>query len=103
MNAKNISPLKMTTVAIIIATLLSCHIKNKEKGIEFKISNNSEFAIKSIKITTSENLVIEKIDSIEAGESISGFLSMTKNKTDGSYILEFIRENGKKESRGYGY
>jgi hypothetical protein len=75
----------------------------KENGIEMKIKNNSSESITNVEFTTSEKLETIKIDRIEPNESMTEFLSMRKNKTDGAYSLTFTRANGKKERSGGGY
>ncbi|MBG7610853.1 hypothetical protein IU405_01155 [Polaribacter sp. BAL334] len=75
----------------------------KENGIEMKIKNNSNETITNVEFTTTEKLEIIKIDKIEPNESVTEFLSMRKNKTDGAYSLTFNRSNGKKEISGGGY
>ena len=90
-------------IGILILTLSSCHLIGKGNGIKFKIENNSDLTITNIKFYTSEKLTIAEYDKIEPNEKISDFLSMKKNKSDGEYILEFTRKNGKKEKSNGGY
>ena len=75
----------------------------KENGIEVKIKNNSSEPITSVEFTTTERIEIIKIDRIEQNKSITEFLSMKNNKSDGAYTLTFKRANGKKELSGGGY
>jgi hypothetical protein len=93
---------KKLTIAIIL-TLSSCHFIGKGSGIEFTIENKSDFPIENVRFTTSENLAELKFDRIEPNENVSDFLTMKENQSDGSYVLEFTRMNGKKETQGYGY
>jgi hypothetical protein len=95
--------MKKILFGILILTLNSCHLIGKGDGIKFTIKNNSDFSIENVRFTTSENLAEFKFEKIKPNESVSDFLSMEKNKSDGSYVLEFTRLNGKKESKGYGY
>lgn len=95
--------MKKILFGILILTLNSCHFIGKGDGIKFTIKNKSDFPIANVRFKTSENLVELKIDKINPNESVSDFLSMKKNKSDGGYALEFTRMNGKKESKGYGY
>lgn len=95
--------MKKTLFGFLILTLNSCHFIGKGDGIKFTIKNKSDFPIENVRFTTSENLVELKFDKIKPNESVSGFLSMKENKSDGSYVLEFTRMNGKKESKTYGY
>jgi len=91
--------------SILITLLLlvsSCFLIN-ENGIDFKIKNNSDLPITNIKFYTTEKLVILKIDKIESNDSISEFLSMKNNKSDGEYILEFTRADGVIETKRCGY
>jgi len=75
----------------------------KENGIEMKIKNDSSEPITNVEFTTTEKIEIIKIDKIEPNESVTEFLSMRKNKSDGAYSLTFTRANGKKEISGGGY
>ena len=94
--------MKKLIVITLILTLNSC-LLFKENGIEMKIKNNSSEPITNVEFTTTEKLEIIKIDKIEPNESITEFLSMKKNKSDGAYSLTFNRTNGKKEITGGGY
>lgn len=95
--------MKKILFGILILSLHSCHFIGKGDGIKFTIKNNSEFQIENVRFSTSENFAEFKFDKIKPNESVSDFLSMEKNKSDGNYVLEFTRMNGKKESKGYGY
>ncbi len=68
-----------------------------------KIKNDSSEPITNIKFTTTEKLEVIKIDRIEPNESVTKFLSMRKNKTDGEYLLTFTCADGKEEIIGGGY
>ena len=94
--------MKKTILIVLLLTLNSCY-QFKENGIQFIINNKSDFIIKNIKFTTSEKLAFMEFKKIEPNKSIDGFLPMINNKTDGSYILEFTRSNGIKESKNFGY
>ena len=94
--------MKKLIVITVILTLNSC-LLFKENGIEMKIKNNSSEPITNVEFTTTEKLKIIKIDKIEPNESVTEFLSMKKNKSDGAYSLTFNRANGKKEITGGGY
>ncbi|WP_411896092.1 hypothetical protein [Winogradskyella sp. A2] len=87
---------------MIILTLNSCSLF-KEKGIEMEIKNNSNKPITDVEFTTSERLEVIKIDRIQPNESVTEFLSMVQNKSDGFYWLTFTRSDGKKEISGGGY
>ena len=95
--------MKKILFGILIVTLNSCHLMGDGKGIRITIKNKSDFPIENIRFTTSENLAELKFDEIKPNESVSDFLSMKENKSDGGYLLEFTRRNGKEESKGYGY
>ncbi|WP_298474366.1 hypothetical protein [uncultured Maribacter sp.] len=75
----------------------------KNNGIEMTIKNHSNKPITNIEFTTTEKLSVIKVDRIEPNESITEFLSMRKNKTDGAYSLVFTRANGEKETADVGY
>ena len=94
--------MKKLTIFFLILAFNSCYLV-KENKIQFTIENKSDFIIKNVSFTTSEKLTFMKFKKIEPNESVDGFLSMKNNKTDGSYILEFTRSNGIKESRSFGY
>lgn len=94
--------MKKLIVITIILTLNSCSMF-KENGIEMKIKNNSSEPITNVEFTTTEKIEIIKINKIEPNESVTEFLSMRKNKTDGAYSLTFTRANGKKETSSGGY
>jgi len=95
--------MKKILLGILILFLNSCHFIGKGNGINFTIENKSDFPIENVKFTTSEHLTVMEFDKIEQNKNISDFLSMKNNKSDGEYILEFTRMNGKKVSKGYGY
>tara|TARA_R110002051_G_scaffold319870_2_gene404422 strand:- start:794 stop:1174 length:381 start_codon:yes stop_codon:yes gene_type:complete len=86
----------------IILTFCACTFYKKD-GIEMKIKNDSSEPITNVEFTTTEKLEVIKIDRIEPNESVTEFLSMRKNKTDGAYSLTFTLANGKKEISGGGY
>jgi len=94
--------MKKSFAILIILTLNSCFMF-KENGIEMKIKNDSSETITNVEFTTTEKLNVIKIDQIEPNESVTEFLSMRKNKTDGGYSLTFTRANGKKENNKSGY
>lgn len=94
--------MKKLLALIIILTLSSCFFYKKD-GIEVYIKNNSSEAITNIKFITTEKVKSIKIDSIQPNKSIREFLSMSKNKTDGSYSLTFDRKDGNPETSGGGY
>ncbi|HMW39473.1 MAG: hypothetical protein K1X68_13040 [Saprospiraceae bacterium] len=72
-------------------------------GIKVQIKNDSSFPITNVKFYTSEAKSYLTFSSVKVKENVSGFLSMSKNKIDGSYVLEFTRFNGKKELFSNGY
>jgi hypothetical protein len=83
-------------------TLTSCNLF-KGSGIELEIENNSDHPITDVKFTTTEKLSVIEFKKIENNKSVSEFLKMDKNRSDGSYYLEFKRSNGQNESKEYGY
>ncbi|WP_405202163.1 hypothetical protein [Dokdonia sp. LLG6352-1] len=94
--------MKKLLALILIFTLNSCFFYKKD-GIEMKIKNDSSEPIANVEFTTTEKLEVIKIDRIEPNESVTEFLSMRKNKSDGAYSLTFTRASGKKEISGGGY
>lgn len=95
--------MKKIFYGILVLILNSCHSIGRGKGIDFIIENKSDSPIENIKFTTSENLAELSFERIKPNEKFSDFLTMKKNKFDGSYILEFTRIDGKREIRSYGY
>lgn len=89
-------------IILFSLALNSCYLL-KENGIDVKIKNNSDFAIENVKFYTSEKLDVLEFEKIESNYIAKRFLSMTNNKTDGSYILEYNRtgEQTTVYSRGY--
>ena len=80
---------------LIVLYLTSC--KFTEKGISFVIQNESMFKLEKVEFSTSENIAVMKFNKLEPKESVSDFLSMEDNRSDGTYVLEFVR-NGKKRN-----
>ncbi len=68
-----------------------------------KIKNYSGEPIANVEFATTEKLDVLKIHQIEPYESVTEFLSMRNNKSDGAYSLTFTRANGKKEISIAGY
>ena len=94
--------MKKLLALTLILSLNSCFFYKKD-GIEMKIKNNSSEPITNVEFTTTEKLEVIKIDRIEPDKSVTEFLSMRKNKSDGAYSLTFTRASGKKEISGGGY
>jgi len=94
--------MKKTVLLITILSLYSCSFF-EEKGIDFKIINNSNQAIENITFTTSERFDIKLFDKIESNQSVEGFLSMKNNNQDGSYYIEFKNSNDSIVSEDLGY
>ena len=94
--------MKKLLALTLILSLNSCFFYKKD-GIEMKIKNNSSEPITNVEFTTTEKLEVIKIDRIEPDKSVTEFLSMRKNKSDGAYTLTFTRASGKKEISGGGY
>lgn len=95
--------MKKILLYFIFISLFSCSFLERKNGIEFKIENNSNSTIRDLKFFTSERTEIKKFENIQSNQNIADFLNMTKNKSDGHFILEFTKANGKKVSRNYGY
>ena len=89
-------------LALFIILILNSCSNLKENGIELTIKNNSDATIENLTFSTSENLSELKFESIEPQGTISDYLTMKDNKSDGSYILEFTR-NGEKKTQRCGY
>ncbi len=94
--------MKKLLVILVILSLNSC-VLFKKNGIEVKIKNDSSEPITNVEFTTSEKLDVIKIDRIQPNESVTKYLSMWKNESDGTYLLTFTRTNGKTEISDGGY
>ncbi|WBL26763.1 hypothetical protein [Zunongwangia sp. HGR-M22] len=92
---------KLLALTLIIS-LNSCFFYKKD-GIEVNIKNNSSETISKIEFTTSEKVKFLNFDSIEPNKSVREFLPMSKNESDGAYLLTFERADGKNETCGGGY
>lgn len=95
--------MKKTILLLLILTLNSCHYIGNGNGVDFEIKNNSDETITDIKIYTSEKIEIVSIEKIEHNKSVSNYLPMKENKSDGNYQIEFKLKNGstKKSNGGY--
>ncbi|QCX00383.1 hypothetical protein FGM00_09755 [Aggregatimonas sangjinii] len=94
--------MKKILFLLLVTATTSC-IMLQEKGIAFKITNNSGSAITGVKIATSENLDSITFEHIAKRDSREGFLSMKNNKTDGSYTLAFKDRDGNVKGVSTGY
>ena len=95
--------MKKLIAIVLTLTLSSCYLIGRGNGIDFEIKNNSDSPITNVKFYTTEKLKIAEFDRIEPNEKVSDFLTMKNNQSDGAYVLEFTRSNGKKENSGGGY
>ena len=66
---------------------------NNGKGIDITVKNNRPYPIYNIEIYTSEQTNILKFGQIEEGKEVVGFLSMSKAKSDGHYVIQFDTGN----------
>ncbi len=94
--------MKIANIFFILFILTSCSFISKN-GIRVEILNGTDLPVTNVKFYTSEELAFLTFSSLKANENVTGFLSMTKNKFDGSYVLEFQRSEGKKEYLSNGY
>lgn len=94
--------MKKVLFLFLLISNTSCNLL-QEKGIAIKITNNSDFSITNVKISTSENLDSITFDSIAKNESQEDFLSMKYNKTDGYYKIYFIDKDGRAHGTAAGY
>jgi hypothetical protein len=62
-------------------------------GVDFQIQNNTGRTLNKVQIKTTDSSKTSIFNKVESGKSVSGFLKMDTDKNDGSYILEFKREN----------
>lgn len=70
----------------LVILLTSC---GKEKGVDITIKNNRSYPIYNVEIYTSEQTNVLKFDQIDEEKEVAGFLSMSKAKSDGHYIIQF--------------
>lgn len=75
----------------------------KENGIKVEIKNNSNEPITNVEFTTTEKLEAIKFDKIAPNTTVTEFLSMKNNQSDGAYFLTFTRMNGRNEISGGGF
>ena len=62
-------------------------------GVDFEIQNNTGRTLNKVQIKTTDSSKTSIFNKVESGKSVSGFLKMDTDKSDGNYILEFKREN----------
>ena len=72
-------------------------------GVDFEIQNNTGRTLNKVQIKTTDSSKTSIFNKVESGKSVSGFLKMDTDKNDGSYILEFKRENEEIEKYMNGY
>ncbi|WP_282018551.1 hypothetical protein [Salegentibacter mishustinae] len=72
-------------------------------GVDFEIQNNTDRTLNKVRIKTTDGSKTSIFKKVESGKSVSGFLKMDTDKNDGSYILEFKRENEEIEKYMNGY
>lgn len=94
--------MKYFKIIFCLVILNSCSVLSCN-GIKVQIKNDSSNPITNVKFYTSEKLNSLTLDLVKVKEDVTGFLSMSKNKFDGSYLLEFTRSKGKKEFFSNGY
>ncbi|MBT8245147.1 hypothetical protein [Winogradskyella sp.] len=74
----------------------------KKDGTDIIIENKTNSTLKNITITTSEMVRTIYVDSIDKEKSLTKFLSMKNNKTDGTYIISYeINDITKQVKNGY--
>ena len=89
-------------ILIIFLLAIGIYAYREINGVDVKFINNSKSTISDLKFYTTEKLKMVELSKLEPGEAHNNFLSMLKNKTDGSYILEFTNGNGKRKIKnGY--
>ncbi len=94
--------MKKLIFLVLLLNLTSCNLFI-EDGIEVEIINNSDLSVSNVKFYTTEKLAILEFDQIGPNETITDFLTMKDNETDGAYVLEYTRADGKKIHSGGGY
>lgn len=72
-------------------------------GIEVKIENDSNKALTNVVFTTTEKLDSVVFKNVKPNEKIGAFLSMKKNKSDGSYILKYTANESEEKIIINGY
>lgn len=89
---------------LFIILLNSCDsLSTGSKTIDVEVENKSGGKISNIKISTSEDLEKTDIAELANDTKVSKKLSLKDNKADGSYSIEFTRENGKTDKKQGGY
>lgn len=94
--------MKKLPFLLILILFNSCNLI-QEKGIDFKIINNSDSQISNVKISTSENLDSITFEEIVPKDYREDFLSMKQNKVDGHYTLSYTRQDDTTVNENHGY
>lgn len=94
--------IKILLILFLTLSLNSCD-SLEDNGIDVTIINNSSESLTDLKFTTTELLDSVPIGKVQAGERVTGFLSMQRNKADGAYPLTFTRADGEIENSISGY
>lgn len=95
--------LNMKKIALLSAALFLSACQANTKSVDVVLENNSSTAINNIKVSTTEQLESIELDTLATQGKMEKSLNMENNKIDGSYVIEFQRENGEKETHSEGY
>lgn len=94
--AKNLNMKKILILLIFIKGFTGC--VPEDHILEIEIQNNSAEDIKDIRISTADDKTTFLADALAPGEEISHTLKVPNEFSDGTYKLEFYRNNGKREA-----
>lgn len=89
-----------TKIIYFIFIFYSCGILN---GINVEIRNESGKRINNVKFYTTEEIKYLKYRSIEHGKSARHYYSLRNHVLDGSYIIEYTKEDGQIIHHSAGY
>ncbi len=85
--------MKQLLYIILVLFFAGCNLVNDD-GIHFKMVNKTDKTITNIKFYTTEKLEMYKLPQLQPGKSAEDFLSMSKNKIDGAYVIEYTDHSG---------
>jgi hypothetical protein len=95
--------MKYSFVSILLVIFVTACNPGSGSGIEVIVNNQSDFDIQNIFFFTTEKVDTLSFEKVKTGQTVSDFLSMKENVSDGAYILEFVRLNSQLESLSAGY
>lgn len=87
---------KIVFLLIVIGCFTGC--VPEDHILEIEIQNNSAQDIRDIRVSTADEKATFLADALAPGEEISHTLKVPNKFADGTYNLEFYRNNGKREA-----